>query len=105
MRPWLGIILVLALAAGPQAGRADPFQDATWAYEAGDFKKAMALWRPLAEQGDSQAQMILGIMHDDGYGVDRDVVGAHMWHNLAGANGNEKARRLRDTLARNMSLV
>ena len=27
--------------------------------------------------------MILGIMHDDGDGVARDVVGAYMWHNLA----------------------
>ena len=102
----LGQVFAIILIIGqPWQSRADPFQDATWAYEAGDFAAAMALWLPLAEGGNAQAQMILGIMHEDGRGVPFDPILAHMWQNVAAANGNEKARQLRDTVARYMTLA
>ena len=42
-------------------------------------------------------------MYTFGWGVLKDPVLAHMWFNLAGANGNDMARELRDTLERDMS--
>ena len=79
------ILLALILVALPV--RADQFEDATWAYEAGDYATAVKLWRPLAEGGDVRAQLVLAIMHQDGNGVPLELVRAHMWFNIAGANG------------------
>jgi TPR repeat protein len=101
----LGIFMLLVLIAGwPRAGLGDRFEDATWAYEAGDYIAAVRLWRPLAKQGDVRAQWVLGLMNEDGGGVARDLVRAHMWYNLAGANGHPKARQSRDALANKMTL-
>lgn len=94
------LILLAAMAgAMPPGLQADQFQDAAWAYEAGDYATAIKLWRPLAEQGDARSQMVIGIMFEDGDGLVQDYVRAHMWLNLAGANGNEEARRSRDRIA------
>ena len=42
-------------------------------------------------------------MYANGRGVLKDSVLAHMWYNIAGANGNEAARELRDSLERDMT--
>ena len=42
-------------------------------------------------------------MYATGSGVLKDFVLAHMWFNIAGANGNEGARELRDILERDMT--
>ncbi len=38
-------------------------------------------------------------MYDNGQGVPQDYVQAHMWLNLAAANGNEQAKGNRDIAA------
>ena len=42
--------------------------------------------RRQAGQGDPEAQLNLGLMHRNGEGVLRDLVLAHMWFNIAGAD-------------------
>ena len=42
-------------------------------------------------------------MYGKGEGVLKDSVLAHMWSNIAGANGNASARKLRDILERDMT--
>ena len=44
------------------------------AYFEGDYATAAGIWRPLAEQGDAQAQYFLGAQYEQGEGVlqDRD---------------------------------
>ena len=59
----------------------------------------MKWYRLAADQGLDLAQSNLGNMYDNGYGVPQDYIQAHMWLNLASAQGNEDARELRDTLA------
>ncbi|MFO7853726.1 MAG: SEL1-like repeat protein [Paracoccaceae bacterium] len=49
------------------------------------------------------AQANLGAMYANGRGVPQDDVLAHMWKNLAAAQGNEGARRNRDRLAERMT--
>ena len=51
----------------------------------------------------SEAQLALGVMYANGRGVTEDYVLAHMWSNIAGANGNEAVRELRDSLERDMT--
>ena len=59
------------------------------------------MFRLASEQGDADAQLNLGVMYADG--VLQDPVLAHMWFNIAGANGNEAAREGRDNLERDMT--
>jgi len=37
------------------------FWDGVVAYNAGDYQKALGLWKPVAEQGNKFAQSILGV--------------------------------------------
>jgi TPR repeat protein len=48
-------------------------------------------YRKAAEQGDADAQFEVGLMYFFGRRVTKDLVQAHMWLNIAGANGNRYA--------------
>ena len=63
----------------------------------------MRWYRLAAEQGEASAQHNLGVMHTNGWGVLKDSLLAHMWLNIAGANGHEGAGESRDTLERDMT--
>ena len=58
---------VLSLASIPLG--AQDLQKGLDAYEAGDYTNAIKEWRPLADQGDVQAQYHLGQMYKYGKGV------------------------------------
>ena len=96
-------ILSLVLAFGAGAVLSQDFQKGLAAYEAGDYATALEEWRPLAEQGSVDAQHILGAMYDKGTGVLQDYVMAHMWLNIAAANGHEKAGEFRQKIAGQMT--
>ena len=82
----LRALAVGMILAGPLA--AQDYDKGLAAYDAGDYATALQEWRPLAERGDANAQSNLGFMYDNGRGVLQDAVLAHMWFNIAGANGN-----------------
>ena len=69
----------------------------------GDFTTALREWKPLAEQRNAVAQKDLSVMYAFGKGVPKDYVYAHMWGNLAAANGNELGGMLRDDFERKMT--
>jgi TPR repeat protein len=62
----VAIILMLSLAAPVAAG---PLQDAHAAFNRGDYAKALRLLKPLAKQGNAEAQHTLGAMYSHGQGV------------------------------------
>ena len=51
---------------------AGAIEDARVAYSRKDYPTALNLWRPLAEQGNAEAQRGLGILYDNGLAVVRD---------------------------------
>ena len=60
-------------------------------------KKGLALtalreWRPLAEQGNANAQFFLGVMYDKGRGVPQDDATAVGWWRKAAEQGNADAQ-------------
>ena len=79
---------MVALMLVPSWGLAQDYDKGWAAYLAGDYATALQEWRPLAEQGFAHPQYILGLMYYNGRGVLQDDVLAHMWYNIAGANGN-----------------
>ena len=94
--------LLLAITLSLSA-HADDFSDALAAYEKGDYKTALKLWKPLAEQGAANAQYNLGVMYLNGQGVPEDKVFAYMWWDLAAANGIENASKNKGIIAKRMT--
>jgi TPR repeat protein len=89
----VAILLMLSLATPVAAG---PLEDGYTAYTKGDFATAMRLMRPLADQGNITAQTVVGLLYYFNYGG--DYVSAHMWFNLAAAQGHAFAEMfLKDT--------
>jgi uncharacterized protein len=52
---------------------ASPLEDADRAYYAGDYATALRILRPLAEQGEAEAQGKLGFMYANGQGLPQDI--------------------------------
>lgn len=50
------------------------------------------LWRPLADQGNANAQYFLGVMYDGGWGVLQDYAAAASWYQKAADQGNANAQ-------------
>ena len=94
------IILVLGFATPVVAA---PLEDADAAVKRRDYATAVRLVRPLAEQGDANAQYNLGVFYDNGLGVPQDKVRAYMWLNLSAAQGRDGAAAFRDLMARRMT--
>ena len=57
--------LMLMTANGANAG---PFEDGLAASDRQDYATALRLWKPLAEQGNAQAQFNLGVINYVGLG-------------------------------------
>jgi TPR repeat protein len=72
-----------------------------------DDAEATRWYRQAAEQADARAQINLGIMYRDlrvpGIDAAYSRVMAHMWFNIAEANGFRGADRRRDNVAQDMS--
>jgi len=85
---------VFLFTLGEQA-RADSLADAEHAYAAGDYAKAIELFRPLAEQGNASAQGSLGLMYGLGQGVQKDYVEAEKWFRLAVEQSRASRQRAR----------
>ncbi len=104
-------ILNIAICTGVLWGGpvgADEADDAVWdravaAYIRGDYAEAMNWCRKAAEQGQAGAQYNLDDMSHQGQGVPQDFVWAHMWLNLAAAQGNETGKTARDILVKLMT--
>lgn len=56
-------------------------------FERGEHKKALQIYKKLADQGDPQAQIQLGVMYKLGRGTSRDYVLAAKWFNVAEEKG------------------
>ena len=59
---------------------------------AGLAHTALREWRPLAEQGNANAQFFLGVMYDKGQGVRQDLREAARWFRKAAEQGVAEAQ-------------
>ncbi len=99
---WTTVLLAVVVVLVAAPAWAD-FKAAVKAYNQGDYATALKEFRVLAEQGYAGAQNNLGLMYFMGRGVPQDVVQAHLWLNVAAAQGHELARKFRDLLAERMT--
>jgi hypothetical protein len=56
-------------------------------YLKGDYQAAYEEWLPLAELGYAEAQYNMGVMYDEGAGVDQDLTTAVSWYRKAAEQG------------------
>ena len=58
----------------------------------GDYETAYKIWLPLAEQGDSGAQINLAILYHRGLGIPQDYKKAVKWYQLSAEQGIAQAQ-------------
>ncbi len=80
------MLLSLSVFAETTA-KADAFARGWEAYQSGNYSGAMQNWMPLAEQGDANAQLNVGLMYDAGQGVSVDHARAAQWYRKSAENG------------------
>ena len=81
-------MLLMASSVLAQSG----FDKGAAAYKRGDFETALAVFRPLAENGDARAQSILGLMYSYGEGVPVDDRESARWYRRAAEQGSSVAQ-------------
>lgn len=86
------LLAMLCVLATSSFAAANPFDDATAAYERGEYVQAMKLFRQLAENGHQWAQRRVASMYAEGRGVPQDYQEAVKWYRLAAGQGNVPAQ-------------
>lgn len=85
-----GFVLVLALLATPAWGQS--LDDGARALVSGRFGEAVRHLGPLAQQGNADAQYLVGTMYANGDGLPQDVPRAERLFRAAAAQGHARAR-------------
>jgi hypothetical protein len=96
-------LIAAAQILGAHSALAGPWEEGTAAYNRGDYVPAMALFRPLARQGNAKAQGLIGAMYRRGQGVAKSSAHAFMWLSIAAARGDAVARTEMTEMSRTMS--
>jgi TPR repeat protein len=86
----LALVGAAFLLAAPALGA--PLDDAQSAYGAGDFPKAVELFRALAERGNPVAQYNLGVLYENGQGLPKDYKLAAEWYRKGADQGYSEAQ-------------
>ncbi|MFP6688182.1 MAG: hypothetical protein VCD31_02525, partial [Alphaproteobacteria bacterium] len=76
----LAVVGALLFSAG--SAWAD-YDEGMAAAQRGDFATALQEFRPLAEQGDADAQTLIGMMYNEGLGVPKNDAEAVKWFHKA----------------------
>lgn len=87
MKPKHLVALALALAFGAPAP-AQSVKAGIDAWQKADYESAVAIWRPLAERGDADAQFNLGQAYRLGRGVTINLGAAKTWFERAAESGH-----------------
>jgi TPR repeat protein len=84
---------MLQAAAGAPAGApAGGVKAGVDAWQTGAFGRAIEIWRPLANQGDPDAQFNMGQAYKLGRGVPADLAIAQSWYQKAAQQGHPQAQ-------------
>ena len=78
---------MLLLAALTRSTAAGPIEDASAAYNRGDYNTTLRILRPLAEHGVAEAEREVGFMYYRGEGVPQNYIEAVKWFRAAAEQG------------------
>lgn len=85
---WTVAIILLVSATNIRAD----FALGVAAYNEGDFAKAAVEFLLAADKGDVRAQLNLGLLYDQGQGIEQDHTQAAKWYTRAADNGDDIAQ-------------
>ncbi len=88
---WQALLLCMPLFCAAPAS-AESVKAGIEAWQKADYARAVAIWRPLAENGDADAQFNLGQAYRLGRGVKIDLGSAQVWLERAAAQGHMDAQ-------------
>ena len=78
----LPAFLFLTLFLFPALASAGPVEDGRAALKKGDYETGIKLIQPLADQGDVEAERMVGAAYWGGWGVDKDYAASYFWLGL-----------------------
>jgi hypothetical protein len=87
---YLVAVAAVALVSAPLS--AQSVKAGIEAWQRADYSSAVAIWKPLAQTGDADAQFNLGQAYRLGRGVGIDLAVAETWFQRAAANGHVDAQ-------------
>lgn len=87
-----GLALGASLAVAAAGAETRDVSAGMLAYEAGEFGRALSIFRPLVERGDPSAQFMVGAMYFYGRGLARDDGSAAIMFHKAAAQGNPEGQ-------------
>lgn len=98
MKKISGVFLLAAccllFSATAAAGDLDKLADGQAAFNAGDYTLSFALWSTLATEGNTDAQLFVGLSYDNGWGTKQNVQLARVWYKKAAKKNNTSAQYL-----------
>ena len=86
------VLFAVSLLGTAMAHAGDEMAPAMEAYRDGRFSDALLVAKPLAEDGNVEAQLMLGSIYNNGEGVTPDTDEAARWFAMAAAQGNASAQ-------------
>jgi len=90
----IGALAAFLCALAPLPAFAGPLEDGFIAYDAKNYKQAMQLWRPLADQGSASAQFNIAMMYANNEGVTRSYPESAKWMRKAADPGHAQGQYL-----------
>jgi len=90
-------ILVLALMGAASVCFAEKLESLTegqQAFNKGDYAKALELWQKLAQDGQPEAQVFVGLAYANGWGVKKNLEEASNWYMRAAENNSPSGQFL-----------
>ena len=91
MKRLLAAAMLLCVSTAPGLAHAT-YENGLTAYEEGRYDYALREFRTLAHRGHPGAEFMLGVMHFNGFGVDRDGVVAAIYVRQAAEQGEPGAQ-------------
>ena len=87
-------VLLACLGAAIGSSHANGLDAAVADLNAGRYAEARARFLEMAKQGDSEAQLLLGIIYNEARGIPRDIHMARHWFQRAAQQGDSDAQFL-----------
>ncbi|PPR61380.1 MAG: Secretory immunoglobulin A-binding protein EsiB [Alphaproteobacteria bacterium MarineAlpha4_Bin2] len=87
LSPFLLVAFLIA-----QSATAEDFREGLRAFQLGENERAIIVFRNLATRDDRNAQFMLGVMREGGYGVEKNLTKAAQWYLKAAESGLPSAQ-------------
>ncbi len=92
MMPRLLTSVCLAVLLFSMPAAAQDFREGLRAFQRGENERAVTIFRDLATRNDRDAQFMMGVMREGGYGIEKNLAKAANWYLMAAEAGLPSAQ-------------